>query len=372
MRYLAGGLALLILIALTPGCKGDGEEVLPKPPSDLTLAVEVAGDQSGFVQATATAQNVNFYRFYFGETENEIPVENTTGVASHTYGKSGTFMIKVQAHTTETVFISEEKEITVAKADNGGFVIPTTGYSTPDSYNGWNLAWSDEFDGTALNTANWSYETGTGNNGWGNNELQYYREGNTTVRDGCLIIEARKESFGGREYTSSRLVTKGKRAFKYGRIDIRAVLPEGQGIWPALWMLGSNISTVGWPASGEIDIMEMIGGSGRENTVHGTVHWDNDGSHASYGKPFTLNSGKFSGKFHVFSLVWTSSSIEWYVDDVKFNTIDITPEGLSEFRNDFFFIFNIAVGGNWPGSPDATTVFPQRMAVDYIRVFQKS
>src|SRR5690606_32101876 len=120
-----------------------------------------------------------------------------------------------------------------------------------------------------------------------------------------------------------------------------------------------------------IDIMEMIGGSGRENTVHGTVHWDNAGDHASYGKGYTLSSGTFADKFHVFSIVWNESSITWYVDDVQYNVIDISVPELSEFQNEFFFIMNVAVGGNWPGNPNSSTVFPQQMKVDYIRVFQE-
>ena len=167
------------------------------------------------------------------------------------------------------------------------------------------------------------------------------------------------------------MITRGKRSFLYGRVDVRAVLPKGQGIWPAIWMLGENIGTVGWPKCGEIDIMEMIGGQGRENTVHGTVHWDNNNSHASYGGDFSLGTGDFSEMFHVFSIVWTGTSITWYVDDVKYHEIDITPEGLSEFHDEFFVIFNVAVGGAWPGNPDGETAFPQHMIIDYIRVFQK-
>ncbi len=246
---------------------------------------------------------------------------------------------------------------------------PLGGYETPTSYPGYTLAWNDEFSGAALNTSDWTYELGGG--GWGNNEWQYYRAENTSVANGYLTIEARQENFGGRNYTSSRLITKDKQSFRYGRIDIRAVLPEGQGIWPALWMLGSNISTVGWPRSGEIDIVEMVGGSGREDTVHGTGHWDNNGSNASYGGDYTLNSGTFADEFHVFTIEWDSSVIRWFVDDVQYHALSITSAGLSEFREEFFFIFNIAVGGNWPGYPDGSTVFPQRMLVDYVRVFEK-
>lgn len=250
--------------------------------------------------------------------------------------------------------------------------IPTQGLTSPTTYPGMTLAWSDEFDGATLNQANWTHETGNGQNGWGNNELQFYRPQNTSIQDGHLVITAKKEAFGGREYTSSRIITKGKQQFRYGRVDIRASLPKGQGIWPALWMLGSNFDAVSWPACGEIDIMEMIGGNGREKTVHGTVHWEHDGKHAQFGGEYSLSSGTLSDKFHVYSIVWDANSIRWFIDNKQYHVIDTTPAQLDEFRRSFFFIFNIAVGGNWPGSPDATSTFPQHMIVDYVRVFQNN
>lgn len=262
--------------------------------------------------------------------------------------------------------------VTLENDDAGSnpFFVPSTGYVTPLSYPGRALIWQDEFDGNALSSANWSYEFGTGNNGWGNNELQYYRSENTSVKGGYLVIEARKENFGGREYTSSRLITKDKFSFQYGRVDIRAALPFGKGVWPALWMLGSSFSSVGWPSCGEIDIMELVGGPNSDGTVLGTAHWSNQGQHAQYGGEVSLPSGKFHDAFHVFSVEWDSTRIQWLMDDVKFHEMDITPAELSEFRAPFFLIANVAVGGNLPGSPDNSTVFPQRMIVDYIRVFQ--
>jgi beta-glucanase (GH16 family) len=146
-------------------------------------------------------------------------------------------------------------------------------------------------------------------------------------------------------------------------------MPEGQGMWPALWMLGSNHLQVGWPTCGEIDIMEMIGGDERENIVYGTAHW-NQGGLVSSGQSMTNQSGKLSEEHHVYSIIWDEQSIRWFFDDINYNTIDITSEALSAFHDNFFFIMNIAVGGNWPGSPDNTTLFPQWMIVDYIRVFQ--
>ena len=250
-------------------------------------------------------------------------------------------------------------------------IIPTKGYTTPTTYANMKLAWADEFDGTSLNEKYWNYELGN-NNGWGNNELENYKKENTSVKDGYLIVEAKQESAGNQSYTSSRLTTQNKFNFKYGRVDIRAALPKGQGIWPALWMLGKNITTVSWPKCGEIDIMEMIGGdaSGRDNTVYATPHWDNNGSHAQYGGSTKLSSGIFNGEFHVFSIVWDARKIVWYLDDVQFHIIDTTPAGLSEFQEEYFLLVNLAVGGDWPGKPDATTVFPQHLVLDYIRVFQ--
>mgnify|MGYP001422923854 CR=1 FL=1 len=253
--------------------------------------------------------------------------------------------------------------------DDTFILIDDTGFSSPLSYAGWSLVWQDEFDGSGIDPANWKHELGA--SGWGNNEWQNYtaRPENSFVTGGKLVIEARKENYSGSNYTSARMITAGLKEFQYGRVDIRAKLPEGQGIWPALWMLGSDFWTNGWPRCGEIDIMEIIGNKPAE--LHGTIHWDNGGSHASYGGSTTLPSGKFSDQFHVFSIVWDAQHIRWLLDNEQFHIVDITPAGLSEFHQKFFFIFNVAVGGNWPGYPDATTVFPQRMLVDYIRVFQQ-
>lgn len=249
--------------------------------------------------------------------------------------------------------------------DNNDPNPPSEGYESATSYAGMTMVWSDEFDGTSLNSDDWNLQTG--DHGWGNNEWQNYTQSATSMEDGILTIKANKD---GDNYTSARINTQGKVTFKYGRIDVRAALPEGQGVWPAIWMLGESFATDGWPFCGEIDIMEMIGGQGRENTVHGTVHWDSNG-HASYGGHTTLNSGTFHDKFHVFSIVWDADKIEWYLDDVQYHVIDITPADLSEFHAEFHFLMNIAVGGNWPGYPDASTTFPQYMYVDYIRVFQE-
>jgi beta-glucanase (GH16 family) len=260
-------------------------------------------------------------------------------------------------------------------------IIPTSGYSTPQSYDGYTLVWQDEFDGTTLNEANWTHEIGTGSNGWGNNELQYYKPENTRLLDGHLLIEAKRESFNQADYTSSRIITKGKQEFKYGRIDIRAALPTGDGVWPALWMLGGNINQVSWPKCGEIDIVELFGGVGAgrgNNIVKSTCHWfDNNAlnpgnptGRAQYGTAYTLSEGSFDREFHVFTTIWTETSIRSFVDDKSYYTIDITPEELSEFREKFFLIFNVAIGGDPVGNPSSGVPFPKRMVVDYVRVFQ--
>ncbi|MBT8446273.1 MAG: glycoside hydrolase family 16 protein, partial [Gammaproteobacteria bacterium] len=210
------------------------------------------------------------------------------------------------------------------------------GYESPTSYPGYDLVWSDEFDGNALNLADWTHEIGDGCNiglcGWGNNENQYYKAENTVVSNGVLVIEARLEDAGNRNYTSSRIKTQGKQSFQYGRIDIRAVLPSGNGPWPALWMLGESISSVGWPRCGEVDIMEKRGGD--EDTLLGTAHWyaENVPVNASYGGETDLPSGTFADEFHVFSIVWDATRIRWYLDDspTPYHVISITPASLSE------------------------------------------
>lgn len=343
---------------------GDNDVTLP---SNLEFTVQVSDDGSGEVTVTAEALNANFYSVDFGQSPSETPVKTNNGIANYTYTEAGTYVITVQAHATAASYIESSQDITVTlgSSNSGNVVIPTTGYVSPDSYANMTKVWEDNFNGTSLNTSDWSYEIGAG--GWGNNELQFYKQENTTVKDGYLIISAKKE---GEQYTSSRLITKGKREFKHGRIDIRAALPRGQGIWPALWMLGGNFSTVGWPACGEIDIMEMIGGSNREKTVHGTIHWDNNGTRAQFGGSKTIANGFLGDEFHVYSIRWDDEAIIWYLDNVQYHVADITPAALSEFQQPFFFIFNIAVGGNWPGNPNASTSFPQHMIVDYVRVFQ--
>lgn len=254
--------------------------------------------------------------------------------------------------------------------------MPVEGTLTEEDENkveDWELVWSDEFDGPEIDKNTWVFEIGNGPNGWGNNELEYYKEENASIEDGVLIIEAREEtvstSYKDYHYTSTRMKTEGKYEFTYGRVEIRAKLPKGKGIWPALWMLGKDIKTKGWPRCGEIDIMELVGHE--PATVHGTIHAPYSYGANGIGAAYSLKRGDFSDDFHIFAIEWDEDEIEWYVDDVLYHVVnkdEIGPDWV--FDHDFFFIFNVAVGGNWPGSPDKTTVFPQRMYVDYIRVYK--
>jgi len=232
----------------------------------------------------------------------------------------------------------------------------------------WELAWSDDFDSSAIDSRNWTYDIGGG--GWGNNELEYYtdRPENARIDNGNLVIEARAERYRNRGYTSARLKSQGLRSWTYGYVEARIHIPEGQGIWPAFWMLGEDITSVGWPNCGEIDIMENIG---REPyTVHGTVHGPGYSGVDSVGG-FQNAPVPLANDYHVYAVEWSPSRIEWFLDDAPY--FAVTPDDLPGpwvFDHPFFVILNVAVGGYWPGNPDGTTVFPQRMLVDYVRVYQ--
>lgn len=232
------------------------------------------------------------------------------------------------------------------------------------------LIWSDEFSGTSINSANWGFDLGNG--GFGNNELENYtnRPENARIENGMLVIEARRENLGGSAYTSARMKTQGKQSFGINTwVEARINAPEGQGIWPAFWMLGNSISTVGWPSCGEIDIMEMQGQNPFTN--FGTIHWaDANGNHASFGGTFG-SSTSLSAGFHTFAVSRTATSIKWYVDRVQYAEANIANgiNSTSEFQGQFFILLNVAVGGNFVGSPDGSTVFPQQMQVDWVRVW---
>ena len=242
------------------------------------------------------------------------------------------------------------------------------------------LVWSDEFNApndSPVDSSKWVLESG--GDGWGNQELEYYtaRPENAFQRDGNLVIRVLEEKYTGsdgvtRNYTSARLKTKGKFSQRYGRFEARIKIPYGQGIWPAFWMLGDDIEKKGWPDCGEIDIMENIGKE--PAMVHGTIHGPGYSGGKGIGAPFELPAGqRFGDDFHVFAVEWEPKAIRFYVDDHLYTTR--TPAELPKgtkwvFKHPFFILLNVAVGGGWPGNPDASTVFPQTMLVDYVRVYR--
>lgn len=234
------------------------------------------------------------------------------------------------------------------------------------------LVMQDEFDTDgAPDPALWSYDIGTGSNGWGNNELQYYtdRPENIVVEGGMLKITAIQESYLGSGYTSARILTKGKYEKKYGRLEARIKLPYGKGLWPAFWMLGADSDTVIWPQVGEIDIMEYLGSS--PTSVFGTLHGPGYSGGSAITKSYSLPNNRFDNDFHIFGIEWGENYINFYVDDVLYN--QITPAKVTGewvFNKPFYIILNMAVGGNYPGSPNNETVFPQSMLVDYVRVYE--
>ncbi len=245
--------------------------------------------------------------------------------------------------------------------------MPTATYGWDSQ--GWNLVWSDEFDGTKIDPKDWVFDKG--GSGWGNVEMEYYtdRPENARIENGMLVIEARQEQYDRLNYTSARINTRGLHEFQYGRIEARMKLPYGQGIWPAFWMLGSNAS---WPLGGEIDIMEYIGKT--PDTVYQTVHGPGYSGAKGIGSHFILTADSLKNDFHIYTIEWTKNEIHWYVDyqEVFKVTLDQIPAGTQwVFDHPFFIILNLAVGGSWPGFADDTTVFPQQLKVDYVRVYQK-
>jgi beta-glucanase (GH16 family) len=244
----------------------------------------------------------------------------------------------------------------------------------------WKLVWSDEFngpDGSAVDSSKWVQETGGG--GWGNNELEYYtrRPKNAFLEKGNLVIKVVEEKYSGsdgvsRNYTSARLKTQSKFSQTYGRFEARIKIPRGQGIWPAFWMLGADINRVQWPACGEIDIMENIGKE--PALVHGTIHGPGYNGSNGIGSSFVLPGGeRFADDFHIYAVEWEPNTIRFYVDDHLYGTrtpADLPKETKWVYDHPFFILLNVAVGGDWPGNPDSTSVFPQTMLVDYVRVYE--
>ena len=250
---------------------------------------------------------------------------------------------------------------------------PTTGFT---------LVWSDEFsgaDGSSPDSSKWTYDMG--GKGWGNNELECYtnRTQNAQIQGGNLVITALKENFTcsdgvASNYTSARLKTQSLFSQSYGRFEARIKIPVGQGMWPAFWMLGNNITSVSWPACGEIDIMENIGKE--PGTVHGSLHSSSTVARTSDATAaFSLPAGQnFADDFHLYAVEWEPGTVRFYVDSNLYATFTQSQwpaGGAWIFDHPFFIILNVAVGGDWPGSPDSTTVFPQQMLVDYVRVYTK-
>ena len=266
------------------------------------------------------------------------------------------------------------------------------GCQLKNSLEEYELVWSDEFDGTSIDESKWSYDLGDGCDieinpcyyelenpeylcGWGNNELEYYtdRSENSFISDGKLVIKAKKETplyLGQHQYTSARLVTKNKGDWKYGRIDVKAKMPIGQGLWGAIWMLPTENIYGGWPCSGEIDIMEYLGHE-PQRTI-GTIHYGHDYWRFNT-QGLELESGTFVDDFHVFTVLWNENCIQFQMDGKNVgepNTRSTTLPTTFPFDQKFHLLLNLAVGGNLPGNPDANTVFPQTMEVDYVRVYQ--
>ena len=333
---------LFAFIFITTSCKkksSGGTE--SNPPANLTINAVVSTDNSGNVSFTATATNAVVYVFDFGDGTNQA---SANGIITHKYSSAAIYTVTVVAKNNTNQSISKSITVNVQKQMA--------------------LVWSDEFETAgAPDASKWTYDIGAG--GWGNNESQYYtnRPENVIVSDGTLKIIAKRENYSGSEFTSARMLTKGKYAFKYGKIEVRAKLPAGIGTWPAIWMLGNNFATVGWPASGEIDIMEHLG---RElNKIHSTLHYPGHSGGNGVGGSTTITNATTA--FHRYAAEWTPGAIKFFVDDVPFYTF--TNNTTLPFNQEFFIILNVALGGNWPGPVDPT-FNSSTMEVDYVRVYQ--
>lgn len=340
-------------------CGGGGSSPIvdtSKTPTNLVASVILAGsnnanpngDGSGAITINFSATNATSFKINFG---NGDIIETTSNTLNYTYTGSG-----LNSHT---IFISAYNQ--------NKFISKTILFSLFISPN---LIFSDEFDGIGTpNNSKWTYDLGTGSNGWGNNESQYYtnRADNVVVEGGFLKITAKKENFSGAQYTSARLKTQGLFDFKYGKIEVRAKLPAGGGTWPAIWMLGSNITTVGWPACGEIDIMEHIGND--LGKIHGSIHTPS--SFGATQNTATKMISDASTAFHVYGLQWTSEKIDFMIDNVVFYTYNPATKNSNTWPFDAnqFIILNVAMGGNFGGSIDPN--FTQAtMEIDYVRVYQ--
>ncbi|MEO5564579.1 MAG: family 16 glycosylhydrolase [Chitinophagaceae bacterium] len=391
---------ILILFLFVMGCgkgkDGPGAEVTPKMTFDDVSVLEGTGasgsvevkltlDRATSKQVTVTystidgtAKGGSDFTAVTNQTvtfaANEVEKKIVVAVVADDL-KEGDEVFQVRVENPVNVVLLKGSSAVTLRNDDTKVGFNNTGYEAATSYPGYTLAWSDEFNGTSLDGGLWSNESGDGCPGlcgWGNNELQYYTAppNNLFYQDGKMIIEAKAEAFGGKSYTSSRIKTQGKKAFQFGRIDIRAILPKGKGIWPAFWLLPQDNVFGGWPRSGEIDMMEYMGSE--TTKVLGTLHFGPGPNSTMISRNYLLPGGNFNEQFHVFSLEWKQDQIKWYVDDVLYSTVNKADFGGTNypFNEKFFFIINLAVGGNFPGAPDVNTVFPQFLIMDYIRVYQ--
>lgn len=311
------------------------------PPSNLQVNATVSTDNSGNVSFTATATNAVSFDYDFG---NGVFQTVANGTVTYRYPASGTYTVNVIAKSASGQTISRSVSVTVTVALS--------------------LVWSDEFNTPgAPDPAKWGYDLGAG--GWGNQEVQYYtnRTDNASVSNGTLKITLKREDYSGSAYTSARLLSKGKFSFKYGKVEVSAKLPAGAGTWPAIWMLGDNISSVGWPACGEIDIMEHKGND--LNRIFGTLH--HPGHSGGNGDGSTTVITNATTAFHKYTLEWTATSIKFLVDDVQFYAF--TNSSSLPFNQNFFLILNVAMGGTFGGSVDPA-FSSAAMEIDYVRVYQ--
>ncbi len=334
-------LTLISVCMLAAACKKSSTGSTPDAgPSNLNISAVVNPDSSGNVSFTATATNAVSFDFDFGDGNFQtVP----SGVVTYKYLTSGNYTVNVTAKSAGGQTISQSVPVAV--------VIKTS------------LVWSDEFDTPGSPDATkWGFDTGAG--GWGNNELEYYtsRTDNAIVSNGTLKIIAKAESYNGSAYTSARLLTKDKYSFKYGKIEVRAKLPAPAGSWPAIWMLGNNFATAGWPACGEIDIMESRGNE--PDKIYGTTHDPSSGGVGNGGTTVTAGS---TTDFHRYAVEWSAASVKFMVDDVVYYTFPNT--GSSPFNQNFFIILNLAIGGNFGGNVDPAFTSAV-MEVDYVRVYQ--
>ncbi|MES2649532.1 MAG: family 16 glycosylhydrolase [Bacteroidota bacterium] len=311
------------------------------PPTNLVVNATISADNSGTVTFVASATNATTYEYEFGNGSLQIV---PSGTIIYKYISPGTYTVTVTAKNASGKSLSKSIQVTI------NIMLA--------------LAWSDEFDiDGAPDASKWGYDLGAG--GWGNVELQHYtnRPENVIISGGTLKIKAIKENFSGANYTSARLLSKDKYAFKYGKVEARAKLPAGVGTWPAIWMLGSNINTVPWPACGEIDIMEHLG---RDlNKIYGTLHYPGrSGANADGSTKIISNA---TTEFHKYAVEWTAATIKISVDDEVFHVV--ANSGSTPFNNNFFLIMNIAMGGNFAGAIDPA-VTAATMEVDYIRVYR--